>query len=251
MHRTKHDIIRDGIPERTFMKAKELRNKAWNALKGRYWWSVLAALIAGLFGVISLGTSSGAARQAAESEAAGSGASDRFGTLFSNLPDNGKIAVFFVLTAIIIIGVAMSILGSAIKLGYCRYNMDLFTDVEQPTMNLLFSRTKIVWKALWKNILEGLLVAVGCMFLVVPGIIIGLMYSQSDYILAENPELSAIEAMKKSRQMMKGQKWSLFCLALSFIGWTILSGIVPAGPLLLAPYTEATFAAFYLDRTGR
>ena len=237
------------------MKAKELRKRAWDSLKGRYWWSVLVALVAGLFGVISLGTTSGAFTQA--KDAAQNGVSDvpsvssKVEVMFSNLPDKGKFIIFFVLFAIILVGIAMSIIGSAVKLGYCRYNMDLFTDVEQPSMNLLFSRTKIIWKALLKDILEGLLVTVGLIFLIVPGIIIGLMYSQSDYILAENPDLTAVEAMKKSRLMMKGNKWALFCLGLSFIGWDILSGIVPAGALLLAPYTEAANAAFYLDRTGR
>ena len=227
------------------MKSKQLRKKAWDALKGRYWWAVLAALIASLFGVVSLSASTGTAANGPEQfeEAANQA--------LALLPDNGKIALVLILCTVVIVGLAMSILGTAVRLGYCRFNMDLFTGVEKPTMNLLFSRTKIVWKALLKAILEGLLVAVGCIFFVVPGIIIGLMYSQSDYILAENPSLKVTEAMKKSREMMKGQKWKLFKLALSFIGWMILSGIVPAGVLLLTPYTEAAFAAFYLDRTGR
>lgn len=227
------------------MNSKQLRKKAWGALKGRYWWAVLAALIASLFGVVSLSASTGTAANGPEQfeEAANQA--------LALLPDNGKIALVLILCTVVIVGLAMSILGTAVRLGYCRFNMDLFTGVEKPTMNLLFSRTKIVWKALLKAILEGLLVAVGCIFFVVPGIIIGLMYSQSDYILAENPSLKVTEAMKKSREMMKGQKWKLFKLALSFIGWMILSGIVPAGVLLLTPYTEAAFAAFYLDRTGR
>lgn len=226
------------------MNSKQLRKKAWNALKGRYWWTVLAALVASLFGVISLGSSSTAARQT-------DSISESMDNAFTSLPDNGKIAVFIIAATILVIGIAMTILGSAVRLGYCRFNMDLFTGVEKPTMNLLFSRNKIVWKALLMNILEGLLVMVGTVLLVIPGIIVGLMYSQSNFILAENPDLSATEAMKKSRELMKGNKWPLFKLSLSFIGWVILSGIIPAGPLLLAPYTEAAYAAFYLDRTGR
>lgn len=227
------------------MNSKQLRKKAWDSLKGRYWWSVLAALIASLFGVISLSTSTGTTAKGSEQF------SETTQQALDALPDDGKIALFLILGSIFIIGIAMSILGSAVKLGYCRFNMDLFTGVEKPTMNLLFSRTKIVWKALWKDILEGLVVTAGCILFIVPGIILGLMYSQSDYILAENPDLKATEAMKKSREMMKGQKWSIFKLALSFIGWVVLAGIVPAGALLLTPYTEAAFAAFYLDRTGR
>ena len=226
------------------MNSKQLRKKAWNALKGRYWWTVLAALIASVFGVLSFGTSSGAAGHVQD-------VGEKTEQIFIDLPDNGKIAIFIVVAAIIIIGIGMTILGFAVKLGYRRFNMDLFTGVEKPTMNLLFSRTNIVWKSLWMDILRGILITIGSILFIVPGIIVGLMYSQSEYILAENPELKATEAMKKSRELMKGNKWALFKLDLSFIGWIILSGIVPAGPLFLAPYTEAADAAFYLDRTGR
>lgn len=226
------------------MNSKQLRQKAWDALKGRYWWSVLAALIAALFGVISFSTSTGTATS-------GSDYSQTVQEALDGLPNDGMILLFLILSSIIIISIAMSILGSAVKLGYCRYNMDLFTGVERPTINLLFSRTKILWKALWKDILEGLIISLGTVLFIIPGIILAMAYSQSDYILAENPELKATEAMKKSREMMKGQKWSLFKLGLSFIGWIILAGIVPAGMLLLSPYTEAADAAFYLDRTGR
>lgn len=229
------------------MNSKQLRERAWNALKGRYFWSVLAALIAGLFGIVSISTSTSAVSQSTNAE-------EQFTEAFESLPCDGKIIVstFIILfVTVILVCVAMAILGSAVKLGYCRYNMNLFTDVEKPTMNLLFSRLGIVWKALWKSILEGLLTGIGCIFFLVPGIIISLMYSQSDYILAENPNLTATEAMKRSREMMKGQKWNYFKLMLSFIGWAILAGMVPAGELLLAPYTEAASAAFYLDRTDR
>lgn len=50
---------------------------------------------------------------------------------------------------------------------------------------------------------------------------------------------------------MKGEKWHLFCLQISFFGWCILAAIVPLfGTFLLAPYLYAAEAAFYLDRTG-
>lgn len=233
------------------MKAKELRSRAWNALKGRYWWAVLAALLAWLFGAASMGATSEAARKSGDVANGTSEAATQLEAYLNKLPKNILLAVMFVLITILVIAIAMSIISSAIKLGYCRFNMDLFTEVEKPTMHLLFSRLGIIWKALWMDILIGLLIALGCILFIIPGIIFALAYSQADYILAENPNISAVEAMKKSRKMMKGNKWSLFCLGLSFIGWIILSAFVPAGVLLLTPYIEAANAAFYLDRTCR
>ena len=75
-----------------------------------------------------------------------------------------------------------------------------------------------------------------------------LMYSMVGYIVVDNPQLGAIETMRRSRQIMDGNKWRLFVLALSFIGWIIL-GIftLGIGYLWLIPYMTTTEAAFYCD----
>lgn len=79
-------------------------------------------------------------------------------------------------------------------------------------------------------------------------IVLSYAYSMVPYLLRDYPELSAREALRTSKQMMKGHKWDLFVLDLSFIGW-ILLGIMTAGIGLLwvAPYMDTTHAAFYED----
>ena len=82
---------------------------------------------------------------------------------------------------------------------------------------------------------------------IVPGIVKAFSYSMVPYILAENPEMKPKEAITLSRQIMNGNKWKLFVLDLSFIGWDILSvitlGIV--GVFYASPYQCATHAEFY------
>lgn len=77
-------------------------------------------------------------------------------------------------------------------------------------------------------------------------------YAMSDYILAENPEMSPSDALAESKRMMHGNKWRLFCLELSFIGWGILClftcGI---GFLWLSPYMFQAEAAMYHEISGR
>ena len=226
------------------MKAKQIRSKAWNALKGKYWWAVLAALLAWLFGVVSFSAGSSAAGQTQD-------VVGKTEETFASLPTGAVVALVIVLLAIVLIAIAMSILSGSVRLGYARFNMDLFTDVEKPTMNLMFSRLGILWKAFGLEIVEGLLIGLACLLFIVPGIILALAFSQTEYILAENPDLKIGDVLKKSRAMMKGNKWRLFCLSLSFIGWDILAGLVPGGALLLTPYVEAANAAFYLDLTDR
>lgn len=66
------------------------------------------------------------------------------------------------------------------------------------------------------------------------------------YILHENPELSASEAIHRSRMMMKGHKFDLFWLQLSFIGWFFLCLLTTGiGFLWLQPYYYTAQAAFY------
>lgn len=73
----------------------------------------------------------------------------------------------------------------------------------------------------------------------------------TSYILAENPEMSAGEAIDRSEELMKGNKWRLFCLQFSFIGWSILCAFtLGIGTLWLTPYMEAASAAFYRDITA-
>lgn len=81
---------------------------------------------------------------------------------------------------------------------------------------------------------------------IIPGIIKTLAYSMSSYVLYENPNLSAKEALRRSEDLMRGRKMEYFLLILSFIGWIIL-GIFTLGILYvwLFPYMQATTAAFY------
>ena len=70
-------------------------------------------------------------------------------------------------------------------------------------------------------------------------------------ILAEHPELTASEAIARSKEMMSGNRWCLFCLHFSFIGWDILSSLtLGIGNLWLRPYKQAANAAFYREISG-
>ena len=79
-------------------------------------------------------------------------------------------------------------------------------------------------------------------------IIVNYMYSMVPYLLHDYPELTPREAMKISREMMSGQKWNLFVLDITFIGWVILAIITCGlGSLFVVPYMQAARAAFYDD----
>ena len=84
--------------------------------------------------------------------------------------------------------------------------------------------------------------------LIVPGIIKSFSYALTPFILNEEPELSADEAIELSMKMMDGHKMELFLLYLSFIGWYLLALLTCGiGFLWLMPYVYTSQAAFYED----
>ena len=98
----------------------------------------------------------------------------------------------------------------------------------------------------WGMLLMYILIFLWSLLFLIPGIIKTYSYAMTPYILHENPDLTASEAIHRSRMMMKGHKFDLFWLQLSFIGWFFLSiftcGI---GFLWLQPYYYTAQAAFY------
>ncbi len=104
---------------------------------------------------------------------------------------------------------------------------------------------------------SGILIAVGIFFL---GTIISLCisipvsyaYSMAHMIMADYPTVGAVEALRLSRQMMKGNKFRLFCLDFSFIVWVLLGACACGlGAYVVTPYQYAARAAFYHEISGR
>ena len=79
------------------------------------------------------------------------------------------------------------------------------------------------------------------------GIVKSYSYAMSYYISQEKDnDYSANECITKSREMMDGYKWQLFCLDFSFIGWYILGMLCfGVGVLFVTPYHQVARANFY------
>ena len=102
------------------------------------------------------------------------------------------------------------------------------------------------WSAFKVQFFMSLFTGLWSLLFVIPGIIKGISYSQAMYIVAENPGMSALEAINKSKRMMHGHKMEYFVLGLSFIGWSLLASLT-FGILYiwLFPYMNATYVNFY------
>ena len=90
------------------------------------------------------------------------------------------------------------------------------------------------------------------LLLIVPGIIKGYSYAMTSFIMHDNPQFTADECIETSMRMMDGNKWKLFLLDLSFIGWALLCCLTfGIGLLWLTPYMQCSRAKFYEELKAR
>ncbi len=136
-----------------------------------------------------------------------------------------------------------------LSVGYIQAHDLLFTQGDNAlTLNsfrLAFSK----WlRNIWAVILVAIFTFLWTLLLIIPGIVKGLAYSMTFFIIRDNPELSVNQAINLSCKMMKGRKFDFFYLNLSFIGWGILSVLtLGIGLVWLIPYMYASYASFYQD----
>lgn len=110
----------------------------------------------------------------------------------------------------------------------------------------LFDGFKNFATAFLAQLLMSIFIFLWSLLLIIPGIIAAYSYSLTFYIIKDNPEIGAMEALRRSKQMMKGFKGKLFLLQLSFIGWALLCILtVGIGFLWLMPYIKTAEAQFY------
>ena len=224
--------------------AADFRSIARNALTGRWGIAVIAGLIASL-----LGAASGIPEFSLDYNSSGTDLD--FGGWDPELVGfiAGAATVLF-LVALVFAAIYL-ILGSAVGVGYAKFNLDLVDRWEEPEIGTMFG-----YFAFWKTtavarLLQSVYILLWSLLFIIPGIVAAYSYAMTSYILAENPELTASEAIDMSKEMMEGNRFRLFCLQMSFIGWAFLCiftfGI---GYLWLVPYMQAAQAAFYREVSG-
>lgn len=215
------------------LKAKDFREKAREALKGKWKPAIIAGLIAGILGANILYQGYYGSSASSTSE--------------GNLSDFSIQVILSALVMIVVVSALCILVGSIVGLGYAKFNLALFEN-EKVDFKMIFSERSRYKECFKLFLLQFIFVGVGGLFFVIPGIIAFYANIMGAYIMLENPELTAREALAKSREMMKGNKWRLFCLSFSFIGWDILAALtLGIGHLFLCPYVEAAGAAFYKE----
>lgn len=162
-------------------------------------------------------------------------------------PAMGAFVIFGLLVgALCSTGAGYILLFGSLYVGYAILLTRFIRNGKVDLNDLFVSFKKDFLNTLVFGILYNLFLTLWTMLFVIPGIVKGYSYSMAHYILADNPELSGIDAINASRKLMKGKKGRLFCLDFSFIGWIILSALT-FGILTLwvGPWMDAAHTEFY------
>ena len=122
-----------------------------------------------------------------------------FWTVFAGIAT--YIAIFAIIT-----GIALFILGSIVEVGYMKFNLNLVDRQKEAEISTMFGFFQFWKSADCARLLKGVYVLLWSLLFIIPGIIAGYSYAMTSYILAENPELTANEAIERSKQMMSGNR---------------------------------------------
>lgn len=207
-------------------------------LEGTWGISVGVALVAALLGGLIVGT--------------GSNINFNFNEdTVRNLPPIFWTVLMPLVSLAGLLGIVSFILGGTVELGYAKFLLKQY-DRKELQFSDLFSQFERFGTGFAQKFLRTLYTCLWALLLVIPGIVKGLSYAMTPFILEEHPEMTASEAIKASMKLMDGHKMDLFILGLTFIGWEILACLTMGiGFLFLNPYMNAAYAAFYRNISGQ
>ncbi|EEK72621.1 DUF975 family protein [Bacillus mycoides] len=172
-------------------------------------------------------------------------------------PQVDPTALVLLILSYFFIGLICFLIYSVIQ-GIFNYGYSVFTlrlgkneDAKVDDVFVGFRKNNL-FKSMKLGVLQAIFLFLWSLLLIVPGIIKYFSYSMAYYILIENPDYTASEALRESKRIMKGHKFKLFVLWLSFIGWFLLTAFIGMFTfnlsfIFISPYYNTTVSHFYLD----
>ncbi len=218
---------------------KMVKAQAKFCFKNNYWYSVLIAF---LYGVLFVSSNAGITEKRDEitNEISSSGLSTTALIVIG-------AAILSAIGVITIVSLLIDIfIFNPLEVGFYRFffvNQFRKAQFDEVGYGYRHNYMNMVFGILLKD----LLITLGFMLFLIPGFILVYSYRFVPYILADDEYISATDALKKSRQMMNGNKWNAFIFDLSFIPWYLFSFITAGFGWLfwVSPYKKNADAQLY------
>lgn len=144
----------------------------------------------------------------------------------------------------IILLLLFTLFKSFLGLGYYKIMLNFYENKEN-TLATLFSQKTIFLKYFSANIIYFVMVALGTLLFIVPGIILAIMFGFYPYIMIEE-KTGIIDSFKRSASITSGYKWPLFGLQLILIlANTVSARIFTPALLFTLPFISLTWVFAY------
>ena len=122
--------------------------------------------------------------------------------------------------------IASTIISMLFSIGMYRIGLKI-EEGKEPEIEYFKATPQVFLSMLWSGIITGVLVLLGLILLIIPGIIVAVRLSMTSYVLLDK-NLGGWQAVKESLRMTKGYGLKLFLVGISFIVIAIVS-IIPLG----------------------
>jgi uncharacterized membrane protein len=159
----------------------------------------------------------------------------------ANLQAAGAAMQFFATAAQLVI-------TGAVTVGFMGFFLGIAQE-GQARLELLFVGFQRFWKSFAVYFFYVVFIYLWALLFIIPGIIAAFRYAMAFFIIADDEGCGPLEAIGRSKEMMKGNKWKFFCMHWRFLGWWLLATFFTfgIGYLWLVPYMQTSFAKFYED----
>lgn len=138
------------------------------------------------------------------------------------------------------------LIAGPLAVGGAFFALNIVREQAAKTDDLFFGFNNNLGNSILAYLLVFVFVFIGFILLIIPGVIVALAFSQTWFILAENPSMDSYDAIIKSKNMMNGYKWQYFKIGLRLFGLGLLCLLtLGIGFLWLLPYQYVVYAKFY------
>ena len=235
------------------MKARDYRARAREALRGHWFIAIIASLIVSIITgcfTVTYKTDGEVDSVIPEND------TSIVSTVIDSVSQQGSgdglttvVTIAYVIFALIFLFACFVqiVVTGVMSVGQSRFYLDLLSQypLKLRTVFSGFKNFRVAAVAFLKMFLR---VLGGTLLFVIPGIIICYTYALLGYVIADNPRMSADETLQECKRIMKGNRWKLFCLSMSFFGWALLGVLTfGIGLLWVMPYQSAAIAEFYRE----
>ena len=229
---------------------EELKSRGKAAVKMYYWKLVLVSLI---LSAITGGATNAGRNGVKNSGTAGNGSAVDVSGILSGFNMMAVLVASVAVLVILLIAFAIRVFALNVLVVGCKGFFSQSMTGEPEFRALVDGFSNNYWHCVKTCFLRDLFVGLWSLLFVIPGVIKSYEYRMVPYLLAEHPEMSSSEVLARSKEMMDGNKWAVFVLDLSFIGWALL-GAITMGLVFIfwtSPYINATEAALYHRLSGQ